>query len=161
MGSLQDELRQSKPFQSLRQELVLQIARTSAVLMHAWEQSLRLYGITLTQYNVLRILRGAGNTGLSRNDVADRLVTQVPDVSRLLERMVRSGLVLRVRDTVDRRMVTATITERGMAILAELDTPSYLVADERLAHMPDADVQTLIRLLEVARTSAHCPAAKR
>jgi DNA-binding MarR family transcriptional regulator len=148
---LQDELQQSKAFGSLRQEAILQMARSSAVLNHFWEQSLRAFGITGTQYNVLRILRGAGQIGLSRHAVGCRMLTQVPDVSRLLDRMTVAGLVTRARGTDDRRKVNATITPKGLAILAELDEPSLRMPEEQLRHMTDAHIQRLIELLEEAR----------
>lgn len=148
---LRSEIKQAKPFGSLREEVFLQLARTTAQLTHAWEQALRRHGITLTQYNVLRILRGSGDAGLARQEVSSRLVTQVPDVSRLLDRMMRAGLVMRARDEGDRRVVKATITDKGLAILRELDAPSIAIVDEKLAHMTDADLFTLIRLLEAAR----------
>ncbi len=150
---LQSEIKQGKPFSSLRQQVLLQMARTTAILTHAWEQALRVHGITLTQYNVLRILRGAGPEGLCRHEVSSRLITQVPDVSRLLDRMMKAGLVTRTRDAGDRRLVNACITPQGLAILDHLDEPSYTVADSQLAHMSDADLRILIELLEAAR----CP----
>ena len=148
---LQDEIKQSRPFGSLRQEAFLQIARSAAVLTHSWEQALRRHGMTLTQYNVLRILRGAGPDGLCRHEVSSRLITQVPDVSRLLDRMMRAGLVTRSRGTRDRRMIKACITDAGLALLAELDQPVQTHVDQLLAHMPDGDLRTLIHLLETAR----------
>jgi DNA-binding MarR family transcriptional regulator len=148
---LQDELQQSKAFGSLRQEAILQMARTSAVLGLCWEQYLRCHGITATQYNVLRILRGAGDEGLSRHEVGRRMLTQVPDVSRLLDRMMSAGLVTRARCIDDRRKVNATITPKGLDLLAGLDEPSLRVPDQQLSHMRDADVQRLIELLEEAR----------
>jgi DNA-binding MarR family transcriptional regulator len=148
---LQDELQQSKAFGSLRQEAILQMARSSAVLSHAWEQQLRCFGVTGTQYNVLRILRGAGQTGLSRHEVGCRMVTQVPDVSRLLDRMTAAGLVTRARGAEDRRKVNATVTPKGLALLEQLDAPSLRVPEEQLGHMPDEAVRHLIALLEEAR----------
>ncbi len=148
---LQSEIKQTRPFGSLRQEVLLQMARTTAILTHAWEQALRIHGITVTQYNVLRILRGAGARGLCRHEVASRLITQVPDVSRLLDRMMRAGLVTRTRDVEDRRLVNACITPQGLTILSALDAPSQSIADEQLAHVPDEELRTLIRLLESVR----------
>ncbi len=150
-NGLQHEIKQTKPFDSPRQEAFIQMARTTAVLTHAWEQALRIQGITLTQYNVLRILRGAGEEGLCRHEVGARLVTQVPDVSRLLDRMMRGGLVTRTRGVADRRMVKARITERGLAILHHLDVPSHTIIENQLAHLSDAEIQQLIQLLEAAR----------
>ena len=149
---LQQELKQGRPFTSLRQEAVLAIARTASVLNHAWEQRLRPYGITLTQYNVLRILRGAGPSGLCRHEIAARLITAVPDVSRLLDRMAAAGLANRTRDAADRRLVKAVITEEGLRILAALDEPSIHYADQHLARISDEDLRELLTLLETART---------
>ncbi len=86
-NDLQSELRQSKPFPSLEEEAFLNIERTETLLADAFEQVLKPYGITGTQYNVLRILRGAGSKGLCRNEVRDRLVSRMPDVTRLFNRM--------------------------------------------------------------------------
>jgi DNA-binding MarR family transcriptional regulator len=84
---------------------------------------LRDYHITPTQYNVLRILRGAGKHGLTRNEVRDRLVSEVPDASRLLNRMEGAGLIARERSSADRRMVQTTITKVGLKLLKRLDEP--------------------------------------
>ncbi len=151
-GGLQDEIKQGRPFSSLRQEAFLSLSRTSALLTHAWTQRLRPYGVTLTQYNVLRILRGAGGGGLNRQQVSERLITQVPDVSRLLDRMTAAGLVTRARGQVDRRVVNSCVTEKGLAILQALDVPSYVIADEQLAHMPDSEISQLVALLEKVRS---------
>ena len=153
---LQHELKQTRPFSNPRLELVVQLARTNALLVHQWEQHLRPHGITLTQFNVLRILRGAGESGLCRHEVADRLVTPMPDASRLLDRMVRAGLVTRTRNATDRRMVKTCITARGLAILQELDGSSLSVADRQFAHLSSEDVGQLIRLLEKVRYPSGC-----
>src|SRR5215218_10993455 len=102
--SLQDELKQRKPW-SLEEEAYLNISRTAAVLEHALVQALKPFDITPTQYNVLRILRGAGPDGLCRNEVGERLVRRVPDVTRLLDRMEDGGLIARRRGKDDRRYV--------------------------------------------------------
>src|SRR5215212_5742803 len=96
---LSDEIKQTKPFTSLEHEAVLSLERTAAVLSHAFGELLKPYGVTPTQYNVLRILRGAGSTGLCRHEVRDRMVAQVPDVTRLLDRLEEMGLVERERDS--------------------------------------------------------------
>lgn len=149
---LRDEIRQTKPFVSLEQEAQLSIERTAAVLGHATAEALKPYGITPTQYNVLRILRGAGPAGLCRNEVRDRLVTQVPDVTRLLDRMEETGLVERIRDTADRRMVNTHITRAGLNVLEELDAPIAEIHRRHLGHMSRRDLQQLIELLALARS---------
>src|SRR5690606_39843700 len=118
-AQLRDELRQTKPFTSLEQEVFLSLGRTWALLDHAFAEALKPYGITPTQYNVLRILRGAGEAGLCRAEITERMLTRVPDVTRLLDRLEAVGLITRERDAVDRRYVTARIQAEGMARRSE------------------------------------------
>jgi DNA-binding MarR family transcriptional regulator len=148
---LRKEIRQEKPFVSRAEEAHLNVARTAAVLEHRMAEVFREHGITSTQYNVLRILRGAGEKGLCRNDVRDRLIAQVPDATRLLDRMMEMGLVVRVRDGEDRRFVTARITERGLALLALLDEPVDEAHRQCFSGFTEAELSTLIKLLEKAR----------
>jgi DNA-binding MarR family transcriptional regulator len=148
---LRHELRQRKPFTSLQQEAQLNVSRTDAVLQAALERMLKPYGVSATQYNVLRILRGAGPEGLCRNEIRDRLITRMPDVTRLLDRMEDAGLVVRVRSTEDRRQVATRLTRQGRQLVDTLDDP---VADEhqrRLGHLTDQQLRTLIELLTLAR----------
>ncbi len=150
---LRGEIRQRKPFTSLYQEAHLNLSRTHAALQEGLERVLRPHGIGPTQYNVLRILRGAGPEGLCRNEIRDRLVTRMPDVTRLLDRMEDAGLVLRARNADDRRMVTTRLTERGRRLVDDLDA---LVAEEherRLGHMSQAQLRTFVELLGLARRS--------
>ena len=148
---LRREIKQAKPFQSLEQEAMLNLERTTAVLSHAIAEALKPHGITPTQYNVLRILRGAGTPGLCRNEVRDRLVSQVPDVTRLLDRLEEAGLVERSRDAADRRLVTTRITAKGQQMLRELDAPVVEMHRRQLGHMTREQLRTLIELLGVAR----------
>jgi DNA-binding MarR family transcriptional regulator len=148
---LQDELKQTRPWESLEEEVILNIARTYAVLDHAAGQMLKPYGITPTQYNVLRILRGAGPIGLCRNEVGERLIRPVPDVTRLLDRMEEMGLITRRRDESDRRFVTTVITDQGLALLAELDAPILEFHRVRLAHLTESQMRAAIELLEGVR----------
>jgi DNA-binding MarR family transcriptional regulator len=120
-GQLQQELRQTRPFARPESEAVVGILRTAAVLDHAVNEALKPLGLTATQHNVLRILRGAGAGGLCGREVGERLIARVPDVSRLLDRMVETGLVARERDADDRRHVTARITDAGLALLDRVD----------------------------------------
>ena len=149
---LQRELKQAKPFRSLEQEALLSIERTAALLGHGVADALRPYDITPTQYNVLRILRGAGEEGLCRNEVRDRLVSQVPDVTRLLDRMEQMELVERERAEADRRMVFTRITRKGTQLLARLDEPVTALHRRELGHMTQAHLRTLIDLLAEARS---------
>ncbi len=148
---LQDEIKQGRPFDSLEQEALLSIERTAAVLMHAFADSLKVHGITPTQYNVLRILRGAGTEGLCRNEIRDRLVAQVPDVTRLLDRMEEGGLVARERAESDRRLVTTRITRDGLTLLKRLDAPVVATHRRQLGHLSPSKLRMLITLLGEAR----------
>jgi DNA-binding MarR family transcriptional regulator len=151
-SQLQREIKQRKPFASLREEVVLSIARTSAVLTHSLEHALKAHGVTPTQYNVLRILRGAAPEGLCRYEIGERLITPGPDVSRLLDRMTSSGLLTRERSSTDRRLVVARITPRGLNVLEALDRPSQEIVDAQLQHMSDEQLLALRELLELARS---------
>jgi DNA-binding MarR family transcriptional regulator len=148
---LRDEIKQTKPFASIHEEAFLNLARTAAVLNHSFAEAVKPHGITATQYNVLRILRGAGNAGLCRNEVRDRLVAQVPDVTRLLDRMEEAGLIERERETTDRRMVTTRITTDGLRVLKALDEPVLALHREQLGHLSRQQLATLIELLTLAR----------
>jgi DNA-binding MarR family transcriptional regulator len=149
--SLRDEIKQRKPFGSLEQEALLSIERTAAVLGHAVAEALRPYGITPTQYNALRILRGAGEKGLCRHEVRDRLIAQVPDVTRLLDRLEEAGLISRARSTEDRRLVTTHITPAGLDLLDSLDEPAADLHRKQLGHMTQEQLRTLTELLALAR----------
>lgn len=149
--TLRDEIRQTRPFDSLEQEAMLAVDRTAAVLMHRFADALKPHGITPTQYNVLRILRGAGAAGLCRNEIRDRLVAQVPDVTRLLDRMEDAGLVERERGEADRRLVTTRITRHGLQLLKRLDTPVLDLHRRHLGHLSADQLRTLIDLLAAAR----------
>jgi DNA-binding MarR family transcriptional regulator len=152
--TLQEEIRQRKPFGSAEEEATLSIARTSAVLEHAWGEMLKSHGLTVTQYNALRILRGAGEAGLCRNEVRDRLISRVPDATRLLDRMEECGLVSRSREGGDRRYVTSRITSKGLELLARLDPEVAALNRRLLGHLGPGKLRTLIELLEEARHPA-------
>src|SRR6201996_1272143 len=113
-SSLATALKQNKPFVSLEQEVYLSMLRTASDLSRAVDQFFRPYGITPSQYNVLRILRGAGAEGLCRNEISARMVTATPDMSRLLDRMEKAGWVRREQAEGDRRQVSTFITKPGL-----------------------------------------------
>jgi DNA-binding MarR family transcriptional regulator len=152
--TLRNELRQRKAFNSLEQEAFLSIGRTAAALRDNLEELLKSSDITLTQYNVLRILRGAEPDGMTRNEIRDRLVNRMPDVTRLLDRMEDAGLVSRVRGEEDRRCVATHLTRSGRALVDSLDAPVEAEHQLRLGHMNKTQLRTLIELLAVAREKA-------
>src|SRR5688500_6505434 len=130
---LKAEIKQGKPFGSRAQEAHLSIGRTAASLEHAVSEALKPHGITPTQYNVLRILRGAGPSGLCRNEVSCRMIARVPDVTRLLDRMEAVGLIQRCRDEEDRRFVTTRISEEGLRLVDELHEPMMELHQQHFA----------------------------
>jgi len=144
---LQDEIRQTRPFASLEQEAFLSCGRTWAVLEHAFSEGIKPYGITLTQYNVLRILRGAGQEGLCRAEVMERMIAQVPDATRLLDRMEVAGLIERKRDAADRRFVTTRITSHALRLLQEMDRPVQALHRRHLGALDQPELRRLIDLL--------------
>lgn len=150
-AQLRDELRQRKPFRSLHEEAFLNISRTEAVLGDALEQVFAGFGISAAQYNVLRILRGADEGRLCRNEIRDRLVTRMPDVTRLLDRMEEAGLVARARDVEDRRQVSTRLTAKGRALVDALDEPVAAEHQRRLGHLGREELRTLIDLLTLVR----------
>ena len=149
--ALQEELKQNKPFRTLRQEAQLNIVRTANQLSDAFEQMLKPHGITGTQYNVLRILRGAEPEGLCRNEVSQRLLNRMPDATRLLDRMEDAGLVTRERSLEDRRLVTTRITKKGRQIVDDLDEATDAQHEKSLGHMTEQQLRTLVKLLTLAR----------
>jgi DNA-binding MarR family transcriptional regulator len=149
--SLRDEIRQSKPFDSPAQEAILALYRTSDMLRRRFAQLVEPHGISLQQYNVLRILRGAGKTGTPTLDIADRMIEMTPGITRLLDKLEAKNLVRRQRCPEDRRQVLCWITDRGLRLLAELDHPLASTGTKSLEHLPTADVRALIATLDRIR----------
>jgi DNA-binding MarR family transcriptional regulator len=141
----------TRPFRSVEEEALLSIARTAAVIEHAGAEALKPFDLTTTQYNVLRILRGAGDHGLCRNEVGERLVTKVPDVTRLLDRMEAAGLIVRDRGGRDRRVVTTRITDKGLALLERIDRDLPAMHTRQIGHLNQKRLRELINLLEEVR----------
>lgn len=132
-------------FTSLQQEAQLSVIRTGALLIDALEQLLKPYGLTAAQFNVLRILRGAEPEGLCRNELRDRLFTRMPDVTRMLDRMVELGLVERGREDGDRRKVRTKITPKARGLIDKLDR---MVADEHELRFGQVGKKRLRKLIE-------------
>ncbi len=149
--SLQQDLKQKKPFRSLQQEAYLSVVRTSTALTDAMEDLVKSRGISATQYNVLRILRGSGAEGLCRNALRDRMLTRMPDMTRLLDRMEEAGFVVRVREGDDRRMVMTRITAKGRELLDDLEAPVMALHKKQMAGLTDAQLRSLSDLLTLVR----------
>ena len=151
MSRLGQEIRQNKPFANREEEVFLSLQRTSSLLMTALARELKGYDLTPAQYNLLRILRGAGSEALTCGEIGDRLVSPGPDVTRLLDRLEQRRLLARERDPEDRRIVRARITDEGLAVLARLDAAVEETMTRLLGHLGEERLQALCELLDQAR----------
>jgi DNA-binding MarR family transcriptional regulator len=154
MSKLKDEIRKRRDFDSLSQEVFLNLLRTMDVLARQFEVVFKPVELSDTQYNVLRILRGAASQGLACGEIAQQMITRDPDMTRLLDRLESRGLIGRSRESSDRRVVRTRITEAGLALLAQLDEPIRHLHERQLAHMSRDDLTVLLRLLEAARSGS-------
>lgn len=151
MSSLKLEIAQRQPFASLEEEAVLNLLRTADRLNRAFARRTRAWGVTSTQYNVLRILRGAHPSGLTCAAIGERMIAADPDITRLLARMKRLKLIRQRRGRRDRRVVRTYISPAGLELLQALDPLIRQLPGELLGHMSAADLAELIRLVELAR----------
>jgi DNA-binding MarR family transcriptional regulator len=148
---LKDEIKQTKPFKGLEQEAVLNIRRTSGYVEHLAQQVLKQHGLTEPQYNVLRILRGAGPDGLRCTEIGPRMITRDPDVTRLVARLQARELVERHRDAKDRRVLHVRNTTAANELLRELDPVVEAAAVTTLGHLSPERLTLLIDLMEEVR----------
>jgi DNA-binding MarR family transcriptional regulator len=150
-AELQKELKQTKPFASREEEVYLNIQLTAERLWWGVNETLKQADLTHTQYNVLRILRGAGQAGASCSEISERLVTKDSDITRLLNRLQARGLISREREAKDRRVITTRISRDGLRLLASLDKPIERCHRRHLGHLGDKQLATLSKLLEAVR----------
>jgi len=136
----------------VQDRIFVALLQTADALSQEAEQLLKATGLTGTQYNVLRILRGAEPEGLPCRGIGDRMISHDPDMTRLLDRMEKRGLITRERQTDDRRVVKARITLRALSLLKTLDQPVHELHKRQFRHMPAARLKILNRLLEEVRT---------
>lgn len=154
MAQLKLEIIQEPAFFSVEEEAFLNLLRTSDCLQRAFHRKTRDWGLTSTQYNVLRILRGAHPNGLTCSAIGSRMITAEPDITRLLGRLKALGLIEQNRDVQDRRMVWTEITAAGLDLLGRMDPVIQRVPVELLGHMRPEELKEMIRLLELARGPA-------
>jgi DNA-binding MarR family transcriptional regulator len=153
-GRIQQEIKQSSPIGSLEEEAYLNMQRTANALSDQIGDLLRAHQLTPPQYNVLRILRGAGEQGLTASEIGERMITRDPDVTRLVDRLEKRGLVERWRCTHDRRVVWTRVSPAGLAAIEPLDGPLHELHVAQLAHLGADKLRTLVALLEEARDRA-------
>ncbi len=150
-SAIQSEIKQSKPFNSLAEEAGVALARTADRLNGKIAAFLKPYGVSPTQYNVLRILRGAGAQGRMCSEIADRMITRDPDVTRLLDRMQKMGWIERARDTKDRRVVVTRITKPGLDLLKQIDKPLDAFNEQEMGRLGQRKLRALLELLDEIR----------
>jgi DNA-binding MarR family transcriptional regulator len=151
MTSILKELQQSKPFGSKSQEAAVALLRTADLIRRNVAALLDPYDITAQQYNVLRILRGAGEKGLPTLDIVERLIEETPGITRLIDRLESKGLVVRERCLTDRRQVFCKITKDGLKLLGKLDKPLNTAEEQPLRMLRKRELDELIDLLDRAR----------
>jgi len=146
-----DKRAEATPARSTGQEAYLRLQRTADALLRGVEETLKPAALSHTQYNALRILRGAGLKGLACREVADRMLTRDPDITRLLDRLEARGLVTRSRERLDRRVITVRITEKGLKLLEKLDQPILELHWRQLRHLGARRLRSLMSLLDLVR----------
>ena len=152
MSAVYNEIHQTKPFRSLEEEVYVAIRLTSEMMDQPWVRYLRkTEGISPSQYNLLRILRGAGVNGRTMSEISERMINRDPDVTRLADRTVKLGLARRMRDEVDRRVVKLFITERGLEMLGRLDEAVVVFLKQALGALGPERLRMLRDLLGEAR----------
>lgn len=151
-GTLQRELKKKQPFASAEQEATLNLVRTSDQFQNRFLKLFREYGLTSSQYNVLRILRGEGKP-MPCLEIAERMIQVVPAITGLLDRLEKQALIERVRCEQDRRVVYVSLTDKARQLLARLDQPVEDLHHRLMGHLSHAELKELSRLLEKARQS--------
>lgn len=158
-SSLLDEIKQGAPFHSGGAEVAVGILRTAAVLERHYNQIVTRRGITIQQYNVLRILRGAGSRGMPTLVIRDRMIHEAPGITRLIDRLEAAKLVRRERQVADRRQVVCFITPAGDQLLSDLDT-EVAAADNAAVFMLKPEEQRLLSTLLDAVRAGHARSQK-
>ena len=151
--AIQSDIKQGKFCSSREEEAFLALQRTADQLQGRVADWLKTWGLSPTQYNALRILRGAGDPGLGCSEVADRMINRDPDITRLLDRLEKRGLTTRRRDANDRRIINAHITKEGLQLLKKLDGPVQDFQKVLLGHVGERKLKVLIEILGEARNA--------
>lgn len=149
--TLKDDIRKKRDWASPEQETLMNLMRTHSQFACEYDRLFRSYGLSSPQYNILRILRGHAGTPLPSLEIAAQMITIVPDITRLLDRLEKAGYVQRQRSTEDRRVVHVVITAGGKRLLAKLDEPVRRGEVDSLKHMTRKELAELSRLLTKAR----------
>ncbi len=155
LNPLQQAIRQSRPFRSLGHEAVLSLLRTADLVRRSYLAVVEPFDLTLQQYNVLRIVRGAGDSGIPTLEIGERMIEHAPGVTRLVDRLEAKGLVRRVRCPEDRRQVLCFLTGEGKTVLDRMDAAIDRADEEAVASLSAEEQRRLVDLLEAVRRAHH------
>ena len=153
MKTLQEQLKMSKPFRTLEEEVLLNLKVTNYELNIKFEELFRQVRLTDVTYNILRILRGAGVEGLPCSEISKRMLSRVPDVTRLIDRLVKLEYVIRVNKIGDRRVVIQQLTEKGKEVLSSLDEKTFKIHQENFSILKKEELEQLNELLNIVRNN--------
>ncbi len=151
---IKTELKQTRPFRNLAEEAFVALMRTADQLQWKGAELMKRFDISPTQYNALRILRGAGPQGLPCSEIGERMVTRDSDITRLLDRLEKRKLTQRCRETKDRRVIMARITSAGLDLLKKMDGPVEDFHRNLLGKLGEPRLREMLRVLEDARSTA-------
>lgn len=146
-----ESIQQRRPFPSIHTEALVALLRTADLAWESIRRELAPHGLSLQQYNVLRILRGAGRQGLGTYEVAARMVSRAPNITRLVDKLEDKGLLERARSRSDRRVVELRISSAGRRLLARLDQPVQRADRQAMRGLRTAELRGLIALLDQLR----------
>ena len=152
-SAIQRELRQTKPFRSVAQEATVALLRTASVVNRAAARVIEPAGLSLAQYNALRIIRGAGTGGIATLSIRERMIDEGTTITRLLDKLEDAGLILRERTVPDRRQVMCYVTDAGRALLDDLDPRVNAMDEEAVSALNGEQLEQLIELLDILRAS--------
>ena len=153
VSAIQRELRQTRPFRSVAQEATVALLRTASVVNRAAARVIEPEGISLAQYNALRIIRGAGTGGIPTLSIRDRMIDEGTTITRLLDKLEEAGLLRRERSVPDRRQVMCFVTDKGRAFLDDLDPRVNAMDEEVVSALSSAQLEQFIELLDIIRAS--------
>lgn len=152
-SSVQSEIRQSRPFRSKAQEATVALLRTASVVGRALARVIEPWGLSLAQYNALRIIRGAGTGGIPTLAIRERMIEEGTTITRILDKLEEAGHIRRERSTPDRRQVMCMATAAGRKLLDELDPIVDAADEEAVAALSAREIEQLIALLDTARAA--------
>ncbi len=160
IDNLENELKLTRPFRTPEEAVALAIMVTSEYIRERTAELFKSFELTLPQYNVLRILRGAGSDGLSCREIGERMITRDSDITRMLDRLEARGLLRRERQTDDRRVVLTFASDKGLELLSQLDGPVEKLDKSLVGHLSRKDMETLSLLLKKVRDPKRTVQAK-